>query len=266
MEKKRKIDTRESVTIVTSNSFITACGLEGISLKARKLLYIAISQCKLTDKEFYEYFITISDFSKLMNISSSHVYEEAENMCDELAKGFIKIRKSEKDIKRRKLFSICDNTKNGIIFQLDKDMTDLLLELKGSFSKPLLHDFLKMRSPYSMAIWHLMQREMKSKKPYADTIFNFSLTLSELRQITGTEKTFERLSDFKRYVLDKALREIKENCMIDIEYTHLKDGRIVVGFDFTAKSQFYIAQEDLSLHTQETIKRINEKRKEKNII
>ena len=43
---KRELNTKESVRTVTSNQFITACGLEGISLKARKLLYIAISQSK----------------------------------------------------------------------------------------------------------------------------------------------------------------------------------------------------------------------------
>ena len=34
---KRELNTKESVRTVTSNQFITACGLEGISLKARKL-------------------------------------------------------------------------------------------------------------------------------------------------------------------------------------------------------------------------------------
>ena len=33
---KRELNTKESVRTVTSNQFITACGLEGISLKAKK--------------------------------------------------------------------------------------------------------------------------------------------------------------------------------------------------------------------------------------
>ena len=32
---KRELDTKESIKTVTSNQFITACGLEGISLKAK---------------------------------------------------------------------------------------------------------------------------------------------------------------------------------------------------------------------------------------
>ena len=47
MNNLKKIDTRDSIKTVTSNDFITAKGLEKLSLKARKMLYIAISQCKM---------------------------------------------------------------------------------------------------------------------------------------------------------------------------------------------------------------------------
>ena len=70
---KRELDTKESIKTVTSNQFITACGLEGISLKARKLLYIAISQSKKTDTEFYEYEIGVKEFADLMEIDASNV-------------------------------------------------------------------------------------------------------------------------------------------------------------------------------------------------
>ena len=52
MNNLKKIDTRDSIKTVTSNDFITAKGLEKLSLKARKMLYIAISQCKKNDKAF----------------------------------------------------------------------------------------------------------------------------------------------------------------------------------------------------------------------
>lgn len=59
---------------------------------------------------------------------------------------------------------MCEYEHTGVLkFQLNRDMTDFLLELKGDFTQPLLEDFLKMKSHYSMAIWHLMQREMMSK-------------------------------------------------------------------------------------------------------
>ena len=53
MNEVRKVDIRDSVKTVTSNNFISAKGLETLSLKARKMLYIAISQCRMTDETFF---------------------------------------------------------------------------------------------------------------------------------------------------------------------------------------------------------------------
>lgn len=238
----RELDTRDSVRIVTSNKFISACGLEGISLKARKLLYITISQSRKDDKGFYEYSIKANEFAKLIGISASHVYEEAENISKELIKGYISYKQeNEKKFTLYSLFSTCKYTeKSELIFKLNQDMTDFLLELQGNFSKPLLSDFLKMNSPYSMAIWHLMQREMQSKKPNMTEVMTFSLSLEEMREVTGTQTKLKKLSQFKDKVLDKAIREIADNCGVDITYTYQKKARAVIGFDFSAKNQIHI--------------------------
>ena len=71
MEQKKNTDTRKTVRTVTSNDFITAMGIEEMTLKARKLLYIAISQCKKNDQEFFEYQINAKDFAKLMDIEKN---------------------------------------------------------------------------------------------------------------------------------------------------------------------------------------------------
>lgn len=238
MKKTRELNTKESVKVVTSNSFITACGLEDLSLKGRKLLYLAISQCRKTDTEFFEYSISVKSFADMMDIDASNIYIEMDKTTDELMRTFIKYR-DDKSVHKYSLFSLCQYNDATIRFKLNPDMTEFLLELKGNFSQPLLAEFVKMRSPYSMAIWHLMQREMKSQKPYADHIIEFDLSLDELREVTGTEKKLEKLSNFKNRVLDKALKEIDENCNVAITYDNLKQGRKVIGFHFVAKSKWY---------------------------
>lgn len=254
--KKREIDTRESVRTVTSNQFITACGLENISLKARKLLYVAIGQCRVTDTEFYEYSLSVRDFAALMDVDPSNVYREGESIADELSKGFIKIKPESSTVKFKNypLFAECYMDNANIVFALNKRMTDYFLMIKGSFTQPLLADFLKMKSPYSMAIWHLMQREMNSQKPGLTQTIAFQLSLQEIREVTGTQKKFERLSDIKRYVLDKAIREIEENCGVVITYTNIKRGRTVTGFQFEAVSEFHV---DPSKIKQSTRNKVN---------
>lgn len=260
MENCKKIDTRDNVRVVTSNNFITACGLQNISLKARKLLYIAVAQCKKSDNEFYEHEVSAIEFAKMMGISVSHVYEEADHITDELMHGFLKLRneKGKKTFKKFAVFNICEYTENATLkFKLNKDMTDFLLGISKDFSQPLLNDFLKMNSQYSMSIWHLMQREMHSKKAYGTHVIEFDLSLDEIRKVTGTCDKFERLSDIKRYVIDKAIREIKDNCGEIITYENIKCGRTVVGFHFKAVSENYIEPNRRTVKTLEKLEKAN---------
>ena len=73
MNEVRKVDIRDSVKTVTSNNFISAKGLETLSLKARKMLYIAISQCRMTDETFFVYSISAKEFAEIMEISPQAV-------------------------------------------------------------------------------------------------------------------------------------------------------------------------------------------------
>lgn len=251
MDGVRKIDKREKLKVVTDNSVISAPDLTHLSLNARKLLYIAISQCKISDKEFYEYETTPTELAEMWGIDRSNVYQICDRITDELMKIVVKIHKEGKNYEKTHLFEKCSYTDAIIIFKLHKDMTDLLLGLKKDFSQPLVQDFMKMRSTFSIALWHLFQKEMHSFKPMISAPIEFELSLDELRAVTGTQNKFKQISEFKARVLDKALDEIRCNCWTDITYTNLKRGRTVVGFRFTAKNLMgAINIDDLSFREQ----------------
>lgn len=253
-EQEREIDSRESVRVATANNFLRATGLEDISLKARKLLYLAIAQCKKSDSEFFEYSISATEFARLMDIVPQAVYKEADMMTDELMHGFIKyVPEGKKGFTKFNLFEKCTYIDGTLTFQMSKDMTPILLNLKRDFTQPLLADFMRMRSSFSMEIWHLMQREMRSHKTGVTDVCEFDLTLQELRTITGTTDKFVRLSQFKAKVLDKAIKEIADNCGIIVDYTDIKKGRKVVAFHFVAKSLYYISLEEISIETRERV-------------
>lgn len=232
----KKFDHRESVKVVTSNSLITATGPNKLGLQARKLLYVAISQCRQTEHEFYGFELTAIEFAELMGVSTDAVYKEADRVTNELMSGFVRIQTKKDNYRKYSLFSYCDYSKGILSFKLNPDMTGFLLDLKRDFSQPLLEDFLHMKSEMSMAIWHYMQKQMHSKKPRICSSIKFTCDLQTIREITGTTDTFNRISDFKRYVWDKAIREIKDNCGVNVEYTAIKKGRKIVAFECTAKS------------------------------
>jgi plasmid replication initiation protein len=237
MDEVKEVDKRESIRVITSNDLIKAEGIAKLSLNARKLFYIAVSQCKRSDKEFYTYEISPTELAEMWGVNRQDVYMTAKKTCIELMTLLLDLSKKEKGFKLRHLFELCDYDDNKMLmFKLHADMTDLLLGLNGGFSKPLLWDFMRMRSRYSIAIWHLMQKEMRSFKPMMSAPIMFDLTLDDLRKVTGTEKKLKQISEFKSRVLDKALVEIKRNCWVDIKYDNIKQGRTVVGFRFTAQN------------------------------
>lgn len=255
---KKEIDKRENLRVVTKNELLTAAGLSDLSLNARKMLYLALAQCKKGDPEFYQYEISPSELGEIWGVSRQSVYQQADAITDELMRLVIKVcEKSGKRFKKRHVFFTCDYDDDAkLTFMLHKDMTDMLLGVDKDFTKPLLWDFLRMRSPYSMAIWHLMQREMQSFKPMMARPIEFDLTLEELRQVTNTQNKLERLSQFKERVLDKAIREIRENCLVDIHYVYIKRGRTVTGFRFTAENFFgTVKPEELTLRERQRIRK-----------
>jgi len=238
----RELDKRECVKVVTDNKFITAQGLPDLSLKARKLLYLTIGQARLKDTGFFTYEISPKEFADIMGIDSSNVYDQAFEITSELANSKITfIPDGKKRFKHIPLTSLCEYDEKSLLrIEINPRMAELLLGLKGGFSQPDLEDFMKMKSPFSMAIWHLMSRELKSKKPRITGIKEIELSLDEIREVTGTQKKFERLSQLKEKVFEKALREINENCKVKVTYENIKKGRTVVGFRCSVVSQFYI--------------------------
>lgn len=269
-EVKKDLETMDSIRTVTANSFVTSRGLSKLSLKARKALYIVISQCRKDDSEFYTYDLPIKQFAELMGVAESNVYATAKGITAELMSGIIEVE-SKDGYEQYSLFSKARySRKDGTItLKLNPDMTQFLLHLKRDFTQPLLRDFLHMRSPYSMAIWHLMQREMHSRIPGTTEKVTFQLSLDELRQVTGCQDKFKQLVQYKTKVLDKALREIRDNCGIVITYENIKKGRTVIGFDFTAQQELYIdvatIPESVKRHAEEGKQRIKAEQQRRGI-
>ena len=262
MENARIIESKDNIKVVTDNSLITAEGLSKLSLKARKLLYLIMAQCRQTDKEFYLYEITPGELALRLGIGRNHVYEVADALTDELLTGKITVRKKgEKRFKKHSLFTTCEYDDDSMLrVKLNPDMTEFLLGLRKSFTQTILSDYMKMRSQYSMAIWHLMQREMKGRKPGTDRR-TFFLSLDELRMVTGTQNKLKGISQFKERVLDKAIREIRDCCGVEVTYTNHKKGRHVDGFYFMASGLFDLTDYSPSPEVMEKIRKIDLEKK-----
>lgn len=255
------IALKDNIKVVTSNNFLRATGLANTTLKARKLLYLAMAQCKKTDTGFLEYSISIPEFASFMGVDASNVYDSAKDIARELMDGKIEIetpsnRNSKYNLEIFHLFKKCTYTDNAnIVFQMSEEMTPILLNLKRDFTSALLNDFAKMRSNHSIEIWHLIQKEFKARKlgPFEKIIF--TMYIDELKRVTGTTNIYKKTSHFKARVWEKALEEIWEQCGVKITYTDIKKSRKVVGFKCTAQHEVYIGTDALTEEFKESVKK-----------
>lgn len=258
MNELKDLDIRESLRVVTKNELITAEGLADLSVNARKLFYLAIAQCKKSDKNFVAYKTTPAEIAEIFGITRQAVYQTIDELTDELMRTFISIRpKDGKAFDKRHICERCLYSDDKVLeIKLHNDLADYLLGVDGDFTQPLMRDFLRMKSKYTIAIWHLMQKEMCSHKPLMDMPIEFEITLEELRNVTNTKDKLLKMSDFRRKVLDKAIAEIKKNCYVQISYEDQKKGKTITGFKFKVENYYSsLNPENLTPKQLDTVRR-----------
>lgn len=110
-----------------------------------------------------------------------------------------------------------------------------LFELKDNFTSFELYAALRLGSKYAKRIYAICsQWRDKGETP----VFK----LDELKKMLallddkGNEQ-FERISDFKRFVLDEAVKQINKHTDLEIDYTLNKRGRSFESVSFSIKRQ-----------------------------
>ena len=103
-------------------------------------------------------------------------------------------------------------------------MKPYLLQLHERFTQFELMYTLAMKSQYSIRLYEIL-------KSY-EYKHNIILTIDELKkQLFATKYT--RYPDFKRYVLEKALKEIDDLSDLNVSYKIIKEGRTFTKIQFS---------------------------------
>lgn len=96
------------------------------------------------------------------------------------------------------------------------------------FTKYLLSNTIKFKSVYSVRLYELMA-QWKNADQRRMPIFE----LQKFRAQLGIkDDEYARMFDFKKYVLDKAIKEINKHSDLIVAYEQEKRGREIIGFRF----------------------------------
>ncbi|MCS4201765.1 replication initiation protein [Salinibacter ruber] len=191
-----------------------------------RVVAMLVAQLKQEDESFEMQRVHISDLMDMAQVSSRDIYDRAEEVCRKLLNQKVHVRTSTDNGRRvyqgYNCLSTCRYVEGSgyIEAKFNDDMKPFLLQLKRQFTMYRLQNFMRLSSQHSMRMYELIKMR--------EGLRHLCLSVEELREVLCCEHTYDRFSDFKRYVLERARTEIADTCDIYFTYKVERDGRTPV--------------------------------------
>lgn len=230
----------DSNYVVQANNLIS--GKQSLSLNGAKILRTAIMQIQKDDTDLIPYIITTGELAELLHISKDNIYRVIDTVSDELMGSYAEARAEfgeNKKFKKINWVSFCEYDSDvGFAIKLNSDMKPYLLNLKERYTQYTLDNILSMKSIYGVRIFELLNEKIKTRTiPRNGT--DVEMSLQYIRECCNCEKKYDRFSQFKVRVLDRAVDEINRVTMYRVSYDYIKDKKTVTGIKFHVNMSYH---------------------------
>lgn len=233
MEKEDKLELVQArdYKVVKGNEIIQKARYD-LGLAEIKAFSFIISKIKPTDEVFHEYTFSINEYCKVLGIETNN------------GKNIQNVKKSLKQLVDKSFYlTLDDGTETTISWlnkvwinkgsgkikvRLDDDLQKYVTGLYTNYTQYELLCTLPMRSTYSIRIYELL-------KSYAFTK-NHTFDIESLKNMLGC-KHYERFPDFRRKVIEVAVREINQYSDLEISWEPIAKGKRVIGIKFFIKQR-----------------------------
>ncbi len=220
---RKQIDHEREMMVYKATSMVQR-GRHDLSPREQKIVIYAISKIKPSDNEFTRYRFELKDFC---------------TVCGFTMDSFTEIKSSLQKLRDRSWWCEHDpikvpgeyvtvswfqkvwfNKTDGKVSVLfDTDMMPYLLELvkRGElYTKYEIRYILPMKSQYGIRLYELL-------KSYCNTPY-WWFDIDKLKNLLNAEK-YSNFADFKRRVIDPAIKDIDEYSDLNVSYVLEKKGR-----------------------------------------
>jgi len=213
-----------------SNWFIMNTSYD-LSLEEQKLILTLASMVQPEDEEFKPYTFKISDFMKLLNVSTKTKYTEIPKITKELMKKVFEIEEEDTLIQTAWLSSATYKKGTGIVqLEFSPKLKPYMIQLNTMFTQYKLVNILSMKSKYSPRIYEILKCNEFKKQGYID------IDINDLRQLLKVENIYPRYYDFRRFILEATQKELKKLTDISFDFEETRYGRKVTSLKFIIKS------------------------------
>ncbi|MGO1652980.1 replication initiation protein [Senegalia sp. (in: firmicutes)] len=215
----------ENELVVKHNDLVEA--RYNLNLTEQKIILYSVSKIDTAKDKFNLIQLEVKEITKLIGTDKDR-YSEFSSIANGLMDKKIYF-KDRPNLDIRWLAS-SEYVGDGIIeLEFSEKLIPYLLKLKEKFTRYQLKNIINFKNKHSLRIYELMKQYQSIGKR------NFEL--EEFKQILFLENQYERIYDFRRFVLDSAKEEINKDTDINISYETIKKGRKIVGLSFKIESK-----------------------------
>ena len=199
-----------------------------------KFITAIISALKPSDETDRRYIFKVRDFIELINEDYSNIYKYVKEAVKELLQKPLEIQTEDGWIMANWISSAEYKEGEGTItFLIDPVLRPYLLEAKERFLIYSLHNILPLKSKYSMRMYELLRDWYNQEQRYRKNIVKVEKII-ELEWLRKTLKLPEsyKYNDFKRFILQKAQKELRKHTDIEFDFEEIKTGRKITHIKF----------------------------------
>ena len=209
--------------VVYSNNYVEALYQTGYL--AKKIMIAAILCCGdenwLPNDSGGEVVMTASELREMVGIDRGSL-QYLELAVKKLTETSVTVRDPQDPGNGWEIFNYLPfgKYKNGVLTLLiNPKMRPLVENLQKNFTQYHIENIKPLKSGYSIRIFELLKMHAFKSE--------YKIDVNELRRMFGLEEKYKKYNDFKKDVLEKAKKELKQHCEIWFEYKEIKNGRKV---------------------------------------
>ena len=231
--RRKEISFKTNNYVVMANNMVLHSA-SNLNLNELKLLRLIIAQSTKEDKELYEFELSAKQLAKFLDIKNKDIYKRLDTMTTHLMQEVIRIGDdSKKEWRKFHWVDTCHYENGYLTIKISDRLKPYLLNLEKCFSRYKLEEIIQLKSIYAIRIYEILNGYMNENNlPHADTAIEISINIDDLRKATDTQNKFPRPYDFRKKVVDIAIKEINEKSKYHVEVKDYRRNHSVAGYDF----------------------------------
>lgn len=222
---------------VAANDIIK--GKQSMTLQTARLIRLLITQVVKEDKDLKTYTCKISDLAKFFNTSKNNLYRDIKQICYCAMTSTVSIGDGNPEHPWKMFHWISTAEYNGegmLTLRLSDEIKPYVLDLEKWFTQYQLKNILEFNSYYAIRLYEIIKCEDGATGGMQSEL---EFEVDELRKYFDCENKYKLFADFKRKVIEVAVREINEKSDLWINPTYKKTGRAITSVSFEIHANYH---------------------------